>query len=164
MLSVHVILRASNYVQVKTCESQRTAAVGEPVPENTRIGWTIMSSEVEKGLNSMFCVQPASNDYEKLYGMDVLGLEDTPNGDQSVFYAEFREQLSHSPDGWHEARLLWKADHPTLPSKKSGRLKRLGSLVQRLKKPDRLDEYDAIIQGQLREGIVEEADIPASGK
>ena len=154
ILPVHVILGASDYARIKTRESQRTGAMGEPVAEYTRFGWTIMSPGTETDLDSMFLAQTASNDYEELYRMDVLGLEDTPNGDQSVVYAV----------SWYETRLPWKGDHPPLPSNESGSLKRLGSLVQRLKKTGRLDEYDAIIQDQLREGIVEEADMPASGK
>ena len=78
--------------------------------------------------------------------MDVLGLEDKPNGDQSVVYEEFIKQLSRSPEDWYETGLLWKGDHPPLPSNNSGSLKRLGSLVQRLKKTGKLDDYDAIIQ------------------
>ena len=125
MLPVHVILGASDYARIKTRESQRTGAMGEPVAEYTRFGWTIMSPGTETDLDSMFLAQTASNDYEELYRMDVLGLEDAPSGDQSVVYAEFREQLRRSPDGWYEARLPWKGDHPPLPSNESGSLKRL---------------------------------------
>ena len=96
--------------------------------------------------------------------MDVLGLKDTPSGAQSVVYAEFREKLRRSPDGWHGGRLPWRGNHSPLLSNTSGRLRRLGSLVQHLKKAGRLDEYDVIIQDQLREGIVEEANMPGSGR
>ena len=164
MLPVHVILGTSDYARIKTCESQRTGAMGEPVAEYTHFGWTIMSPGTETDLDSIFLAQTASNDCEELYRMDVLGLEDAPSGDQSVVYTEFREQLRRSPNGWYEARLPWKGDHPPLPSNESGSLKRLGNLVQRLKKTGGLDEYNAIIHDQLCEGIVEEADMPASGK
>ena len=164
MLPVHVILGTSDYARIKTRESQRTGAMGEPVAEYTHFGWTIMSPGTETDLDSIFLAQTASNDCEELYRMDVLGLEDTPSGNQSVVYTEFREQLRRSPNGWYEARLPWKGDHPPLPSNESGSLKRLGNLVQRLKKTGGLDEYNAIIHDQLREGIVEEADMPASGK
>lgn len=162
LLPVHVILGASDYAKIKTRESQRTGAIGEPVAEYTLFGWTIMSPGTETDLDKMFLAQTASNDYEELYRMDVLGLEDKPNGDQSVVYEEFLEQLSRSPEGWYETGLPWKGDHPPLPSNKSGSLKRLGSLVQRLKKTGRLDDYDAIIQEQLNEGIIEEAEMPAT--
>ena len=164
LLPVHIILGASDYAKIKTHESQRIGAVGEPVAEYTRFGWTILSPGTETDLDSMFLAQTASNDYEELYRMDVLGLEDTPSGDQSIVYAEFLEQLSRSPEGWYETGLPWKGDHPPLPSNKSGSLKRLGSLVQRLKKTGRLDDYDAIIQDQLKEGIVEEAEMTATGR
>ena len=47
-------------------------------------------------------VSYASSDYEQLYRMDVLGLEDSPNGDRNVVYAEFSKQLKCSPEGWYE--------------------------------------------------------------
>ena len=34
--------------------------------------------------------------------MEVLGLEDSPNGDRNVVYAEFSKQLKRSPEGWYE--------------------------------------------------------------
>lgn len=94
--------------------------------------------------------------------MDVLGFEDKPSGDQSVVYEEFIKQLSRSPEGWYETGLPWKEDYPPLPSNRSGSLKRLGSLVQRLKKIGKLDDSDAIIQEQQQEGVIEQAETPAS--
>lgn len=126
LLPVHVILGASDYAKIKTRESQRTGAIGEPVAEYTLFGWTIMSSGTETDLVKMFAAQTASNDYKELYRMDILLLEDKSNGDQSVVHEEFLEQLSRSPEGWYETGLPWKGDHPPLPSNKSGRLKRLG--------------------------------------
>ncbi|XP_068674447.1 uncharacterized protein [Montipora foliosa] len=164
LLPVHVILGASDYAKIKTSTSQRTESIGEPVAEFTLFGWTIMSPGTEQNLDSMFLAQTTSTSYEELCRMDVLGLEDKPNGDQSVVYEEFIEQLSRSPEGWYATGLPWKGDHPPLPSNKSGSLKRLGSLVQRLKKTGKLDDYDAIIQEQLHEGVIEEAEMPASGR
>ena len=54
--------------------------------------------------------------------------------------------------------------HPPLPNNKTGSLKRLASPVQRLKRNGKLDDYDAIIQQQLEEGVVEEAEEPAQVK
>ena len=96
--------------------------------------------------------------------MDLLGIDEKPNGDQSVVYEEFLEQHSRSPEGLYETGLPWKGDHPPLPSHKSGSLKRLGSLVQRLKKTGKLDDYDAVIQEQIEEGIIEEAEMAAVGR
>ena len=89
---------------------------------------------------------------------------DTPTWDQSVVHSEFLEQLRHSSEGWYEAALPWKGNRPPLPNNRTGSLKRLGTLVQRLKKSGKLDEYDAIIQDQLQEGIVENAEMSAIGR
>lgn len=59
----------------------------------------MMSPRVETDLEKMFLAQTGSNDYEELYRMDVLGLEDKPNGDQNVFCEDFLEKLSRSPEG-----------------------------------------------------------------
>ena len=40
-------------------------------------------------------------EYEELCRLDVLRLEDSPEHDQQVVYAEFREQLTRDPEGWH---------------------------------------------------------------
>ena len=161
LLPVHVILGASDYAKIKTSKPQRTGAIGEPVAEFILFGWTNMSPGTTQNLDSMFLAQTTSTSYEELCCMDVLGLEDKPNGDQSVVYEEFIEQLSRSPEGWYETGLRWKGDHPPFLSNKLGSLKRLGSLVQRLKKTGRLDDSDAIIQEQLQEGVIEEAEMPA---
>lgn len=125
LLAVHVILGASDNAKIKTPEFQRTGTIGEPVAEYTLFEWTTMSPKL---------AQTVSNDYEQLYWMDILGLEDKPNGDESVFFQELLEKLSRSPEGWNETGLPWKGDPPLLPSNESGSLKRLVSLVQRLKK------------------------------
>ena len=149
-LPVHLILGAAEYSKIKTSEPQRTGSVGNPVAECTRFGWTVMSPGVETNSDNMFLAQTARSDYEELCRMDVLGLEDTPVGDQKVVHEEFLEQLRRDPEqGWYESGLPWKGDHPPLPSNEANSLKRLGSLVQRLKKTERLDEYDTIIQDQL---------------
>ena len=158
-LPVHVILGASDYAKIKTQEAQCFVAA-----EFTRFGWAIMSPGSETDLDSMFLAQTASNDYEELYRMDVLGLEDSPSGDQNVVYTEFLEQLTRSPEGWYETGLSWKGDHPPLPSNESGSLRRLGSLVKRLKRNGQLEEYDTVIKEQLEEGIVEEAAVSVTGR
>ena len=38
-------------------------------------------------------------DYERLCALDVLGLADSPTGDQEDVYSEFKEQLMRSSDG-----------------------------------------------------------------
>ena len=112
--------------------------------EFTQFGWGIMSPGVQPNLDNMFLAQTAQSDYEELCRMDVLGIQDTPSGDQKVVHEEFLEQLRRDPvHGWYEI------GHPPLPSNEENSLKRLGTLVQRLKKTDKFDEYNSIFQDQL---------------
>ena len=79
-LPIHLILGASDYTNIETPGPRRTAAIGgSSCHQGQRTVWKICSS---------------------LCRMDVLGLDDKPNGDQSVVYEEFLEQLNRSPEGW----------------------------------------------------------------
>ena len=77
--------------------------------------------------------------------------------DQTKVYEEFKEQLSHSQEGWYETTLMWKANRSVLPTNKEGSLKRLNNLTRKLQREDLTGEYDGIIQEQLTEGIIEKA-------
>ena len=82
-----------------------------------------------------------------------------------MVYSEFQEQLVRHPEGWYETGLLWKAGHPPLPNNQQGSLVRLSNLVKKLQKvPSHLDEYDKIIQDQLKEGIVERVSDETQGE
>ena len=75
--------------------------------------------------------------------------------DQSFVFDEFKEQLTLSPEGWYETNLPWKANHAPLSPNKEGSLKRLKNLSKKLQREALTAQYDAIIQGQLREGVIE---------
>ena len=146
VLPIHVILGANEYTKINMAGYQRVGEIGEPIAEQTRFGWTIMSSGAEVDIENMFLTQTSAADYEELCRLDVLGLEDTPIGDQRVVHQEFLEQLKRSPEGWYETALPWKGNHPPLPDNKLGSLKRLTTLLHRLKRNGKLEEYDAIIR------------------
>ena len=166
-LPVHVILGASEYTKIKTASNQKVGRIGEPVAEKTRFGWTIMTSgaeDVDVG-TKIFLTQTSVTDYDELCCLDVLGLEDSPTGDQETVYAELKreQQLKHSDEGWYETGLPWKGNHPSLPSNEKGSLRRLNTLVHKLKRSNLLSSYDEIIQDQLAKGVVEWVMEPAAG-
>ena len=61
-----------------------------------------MSPGAERDLSSVYLAVNSTADCESLCALDVLGLVDTPKGDQGDVYDEFKEQLSRSPEGWYE--------------------------------------------------------------
>ena len=112
----------------------------------------------------MLLTQTSQSDYEELCRLDVLGLADTPEHDQSMVHAEFKEQLQRSPEGWYETGLPWRGNHPELPTNKQGSIRRLSSLTRKLQRINLTDEYDAIIREQLQNNVVEVAPEEIMGK
>jgi hypothetical protein len=82
----------------------------------------------------------SSTDYEHLCALDVLGLADTPTGDQGDVYVEFKEQLTRSSDSWYESALPWKGNHPELPNNYDGSICQLHSLVRKLHRMNMLSD------------------------
>ena len=115
-------------------------------------------------MNEIFLTQTSSADYEKLCRLDILGIEDSPTGDQGEVYKEFQEQLQRNSEKWYETTLLWKGNHSPLPNKKSGSLRRLDNIAKRLERSDLLDRYDKVIKDQLEQGIVERANEVPKGR
>ena len=102
--------------------------------------------------------------YERRCALDVLGLQDPPPGNQVKVYEEFKTQLTRMSDGSHETGLPWKGHCPELPNNRDGSVRRLNSLLRKLKRTNMPDEYDNVICEQLEDGVVEKAPIKAEGK
>ena len=164
VLPVHLILGANDFARIRTGERLRVGRRGDPVAEFTRFGWTLMSPGAETDLSPVYLAANSAADYERLCALDVLGLADSPTGDQEDVYSEFKEQLTRSSDGRYETALPWKGDHPPLPNNQNDSLLRLNSLLRKLRRTDMLAQYDAVIREQLEEGVVERAPSEAMGK
>lgn len=162
-LPIHVVLGSGEYARVKTQERPLIGKEGEPIAEYTKLGWFVMSPGVELDEATMLLTQTSQSDYEDLCRLDVLGLEDTREYDQSAVYEEFKEQLTRSPEGWYETGLPWKGNHPPLQNNRQGSLRRLSSLQTRLEKKGLTEQYAAVIEDQREQGIVEEAPKLARG-
>ena len=163
-LPIHVVLGSGEYVRVKTETKPQIGQDGEPVAEKTKLGWFIMSPGSEFDHNTMLLTQTSQSDYEEFCRLDVLGLADTPEHDQSMVHAEFKEQLQCSPEGWYETGLPWRGNHPELPTNKQGSIRRLSSLTRKLQRINLTNEYDAIIREQLQNNVVEVAPEEIMGK
>ena len=133
-LPIHVILSVGDYARIKTKQPPLVSVSGEPVGEYTKLGWVIVSPGAGVDRKAMFLTQTSQLDYEELCRLDVLGLQDSTEHDQSVVHAEFKEQLKRSSIGWHETGLPWRSNHPYVLSNEAESLRRLESLNRRLKR------------------------------
>ena len=70
-LPAHLILSA--FCKMMT-ERPKVGKLREPIAENTKLGWIIMSPGCE-GSNHMLNARTSLNDQEELCKLDVLGLE-----------------------------------------------------------------------------------------
>ena len=164
VLPVHLILGASHYARIKTETAPPIGALNEPIAKTTKLGWTIISPGKEVDLTAMLMTQTSSLDYETLCRLDVLGIADSASGDEDEVYSEFKEQLKRDEDGWYETGLPWKGNHPSLPSNEAGSLRRLTSLVKKLRSQGIIERYDQEIQDQIKAGIVERVTGSATGQ
>ena len=48
-----------------------------------------------------------TDEYERLYSLNVLGVEDRGEDDQLVVYKEFQESISEKSDGRYEVGVPW---------------------------------------------------------
>ena len=163
-LPVHLVLGDSDYARIKTKTAPRIGFPGQPVAEKTAFGCTIISPGSNDVSTKLMFTRSTVSDYDKLCRLYVLGLADTPEGDQEVVHQEFREQLVRHEEGFYEAALPWIGNHPDLPSNKSGSLKRLDNLVKKLERTGNYEKYQEIIENQKEEGIVETAPVAPSGQ
>ncbi len=162
-LPIHVILGSGDYARIKTPTKSLIGRDGEPVAERTKFGCTILSPGVEFDHKKMMLTQTSQVDFDQLCRLDVLGLADSAENDQILVYTEFQEQLERNPKGWYETGLPWKPNHPPPPTNKTGSRQRLENLVKRLNTNDHYHDYNAIIQQQLGEGVIEAAPVEATG-
>ena len=76
------------------------------------------------------------------------------NGDDKALW-KFSETVQLE-DGPYHVTWPWKEEQPMLPSHYHLAMGRLRSLVNRLmKNPDHLRKYNAVLQDQLKKGIIE---------
>ena len=164
-LSVHLVLKNGKYARIKTSSKALIGKEeGKPVAERTKFGWVIMIPGMEFERRTMLLTQNSQSDLDRLCRLDVLGLEDSTESDQNLFYEDFKEQLSGSPSGYYEANLPWKANHPPLPTNEASSRRRLPTLMRKLKRDGDYEQYDKIISEQLEQGIIEQAPSKPTGK
>ena len=123
--------------------------------ELTKFGRILVSPGQGVELSQMFLTQTSSVEYEELCRINVLGLADTPVGDQEAVYEEFKEQLSRNPEGWYESGLPWKGNLFPSGTNEANSQRRLRALVSKLKNTRKFEQYDDVIQEQLKDGVIE---------
>ena len=78
---------------------------GEPIADEKVFGWTVHGEE--STANQSYFRRTTSEDYEHLYRMDVLGVEDCKDFDQEEAKKEFLESIERNTDKRCQIRIPW---------------------------------------------------------
>ena len=106
-----------------------------------------------------------SSHYEKLYRLDILGVEDRGENDQLDVCKEFKENITRSEDGRHEVNVPWIPGQHLPSSNLEPNRKRFVNVCKKVDRDEKLKKgYEDIIEKQLESGIKETAPEEPTGE
>ena len=152
---IHVILGDSTYCKIRT-EQTFNGRPEDPIVESTTFGWIIHGGEDYADDKSMFIKE--AGEYEKLYSLDVVGVESRGEDDQSDVYSSFKESITRGEDGRYEVSVPWIPGSSLSSTNEQPSTRCLIRIEKKLSQDLKLgSEYEKIVREQLEEGIVEDA-------
>ena len=95
-LAIHAILGASDYVKMKMQKCPRVGKIDEPIAEQAKMGWVIMSPGTETDLVSSLYTRTSISDFDRLCDIDVLGVEENHLCHDENVYKKFKQQLERN--------------------------------------------------------------------
>ena len=151
---IHLILGDNTYSRIRT-EKVCKEKPGDPMVEETTFGWVIHGGDDYSSENACMFVREV-NDYERLYSLDVLGVEDRGENDQLEVLTEFRESVTRQDDGRYEVSIPWIPGSKLTTTNEQPSRRRLFNVNKKLVKDENLKrEYEKIIEDQLDSGVIE---------
>ena len=158
---IYVILGDAVYCQIKT-ESIIKGEPDDPIVEGTTFGWVVHGGKEYADGTCMFTRE--TNEYERLYSLDVLRIEDRGEGDQLDVYREFQESITTRNDGRFEVSVPWIPGAELVNSNEEPSRKRLKNIERKLSHDKELREaYEEIVKDQLEKEIIEPAPSQPTG-
>ena len=152
--TVHLILGDNTFSRIKT-EEVIKGAKRDPLVEGTTFGNIIHGGD--KGNGTCMYVSD-TEDYERLYSLDILGAEDRSENHPREVYKEFIENIQIDAQGRYEVGIPWIPGNTVTESNEVQSRKRLKNIERILEKDPALKEtYQEIVTDQLNQGIIEKA-------
>jgi hypothetical protein len=136
---IQVILGDTTYCKIRTDQVYKGKSE-DPIVEGTTFGWVVHGGQ--DYADSMGMYVRDRGDYEQLYSLDVLGVEDRGEKDKSTIYAEFQESITRKEDGRYEVAVPWIPGAVFSNTNEEPTRKRLHNVNRKLKQNQQLkDEY-----------------------
>ena len=144
---IHVILGDATYCKIRT-EHVFKGHQEDPVVEGTTSGWIVHGGKEYADSKCMYVRE--TNEYERLYSLDVLGVEDRGEDDQLVVYKEFQESISEKIDGRYKVGVPWIPGAKLSNTNEEPSRRRLHNIERKLRRNEKLKiEYDNIVHEQI---------------
>ena len=134
---VHLILGDSTYCKIRT-EQVFKGRPEDPIVEGTTFGWVIHGGEEYADNKSMFVKE--TSDYEKLYSLDVLGVEDRGEDDQLQVYSDFKENVTRRDNGRYEVSVPWISGSELYNTNEQQSRKRIAGVGRKLRRNPKMKE------------------------
>ena len=112
---IHLILGDGIYSRIRT-ERVFKGKPREPLVKETTFSWVVHGGD-EYGSGSTCMYLHEISDYEELYSLEVLGVEDRGENDQLDVLRQFKESIVRREDGRYEVGFPW-IPGATLPNTK----------------------------------------------
>ena len=97
---IHVVLGDATYCKIRT-EHVFKGQPEYPIVEGTTFGSIVHGGKKYADSKCMYVRE--TDEYERLYSLEVLGVEDRGEADQLDVYKEFQESISKRSDGRYES-------------------------------------------------------------
>ena len=153
---IHMILGDNTFCKIKTEEIYK-GKDGDPMVEGTSFGWIVHGGDIS---NNVCMFTRESNDYEQLYTLDVLGVEDRGENDQLDIYHEFKENIMGADDGRYQVKVPSITGQSLPNNNLEPSRKRLANVCKKIERDEKLNNnYDETIEKQLESGIIEGAPV-----
>ena len=99
-----------------------------------------------------------TNDYERLYSLHVLGVEDRGEDNQLDVCMEFQENITRRNDSNYEVSVPWIPGAELSNTNEEPSRRRLYNVARKLNRNDEpKEEYQKIVCKQLNQGIIKKA-------
>ena len=159
---IHLILGDATYCKIRT-EQVYKGKPEDPIVEGTTFGWIVHGGKEYTDSNCMYVRE--TDEYERLYSLDVLGVEDRGEDDQLDVYKEFQENIAKTSDGRYEVGVPWIPGAKLSNTNEEPSRRRLHNVERKLKRNEELKvEYDNIVYEQIEKSIVEKAPEQPTGE
>ena len=164
---IEILIGMDFYNRIVGDEKKRFGPSGELVAISSKLGWVLSGPcDIPDSATSSHALlvgyeeeESLSKQVAKFWDLDSLGIVEN---EKSVYDGFLDEVKFIESEKRYQIRLPFKEDHQMIGDQYQLSLKQLLQLKERFRKDSAFrDRYDDVMQKQIKEGIIERAELPA---